>query len=70
MGAAWSKEPYDEDANPEEWGNIHARYGGLVLIGCVDGHAEMMTPADLRDMRLWSNDAARANNPDWSPTSR
>jgi prepilin-type N-terminal cleavage/methylation domain-containing protein len=67
MGARWSKTPYHDDSNPEEYGNISARYAGLVLIGCVDGHAEMSPPEDLRDMRLWSNDAARSGNPDWAP---
>lgn len=70
LGATWAKEPYSEEANPEAYGNIDARYGGLVLIGCVDGHTEMKKPAELRDMRLWSNDAVRAGDPDWAPAKQ
>ena len=66
-GASWVGAAYDESANPEEYGNLHARYDGRVLIGWADGHAGPAEFEALRDMRLWANDA---DAPDWRPESR
>jgi len=64
------RQPYDRDKHPELYGNIDGRYdGGKVLVGLIDGHTEFRTAAELRDMRMWSNDAARRDDPEWSPAN-
>ncbi len=70
MGQPWSDEPYAERANPEAHGNVHARYRGEALVAMLDGHVEKLTPAALRDMTYWSNDAASAGDPSWTPVRR
>lgn len=65
IGATWNAEPYTDEANPEHYGNIHARYEARALTGCIDGHVEFVAPAELRDMTRWANDASDA---DWSPS--
>ncbi|MEM9082678.1 MAG: prepilin-type N-terminal cleavage/methylation domain-containing protein [Planctomycetota bacterium] len=67
-GIKWSSEEYSQTLHPEQMGNIDARMGGgRVGIAMLDGHVEALTPAELRDMRLWSNMARRLNDPDWEP---
>ncbi len=63
----WDAAPYSNEAHPEKYGNIDARYRDRVLIGHVDGHVETMGPEDLRDMTLWSDEAARSADRNWKP---
>ena len=63
----WDAAPFSETAHPEKYGNIDARYSGRVLVGHVDGHVEGFKPEDLRDMTLWSDDAARSAEKNWVP---
>ncbi|MEO1129143.1 MAG: hypothetical protein AAFX05_05460, partial [Planctomycetota bacterium] len=63
----WSASPYDRDAHPELYGNLDARYSSKAAVGMTDGHVEFLTAEELRDMTRWSDDAARAGDPDWSP---
>jgi hypothetical protein len=63
----WDSAPYSAGAHPEKYGNIDARYRGRVLIGHVDGHVESLPPEDLRDMTLWSDEAARGADRTWKP---
>jgi len=62
----WDTAPYSESAHPEKYGNIDARYRGRVIVGQVDGHAEAFKPEDLRDMTMWSDDAARSADRNWT----
>lgn len=65
----WDAAPYTDTAHPEKYGNIDARYRGRVLVGHVDAHVESLTPDQLRDMTLWSDEAARGANREWKPKS-
>jgi hypothetical protein len=67
LGYPWSAEAYSRESHPEQHGNISARYRDKVLLGFIDGHASTSPPEGLRDMRLWSNDAASASDPEWKP---
>jgi prepilin-type N-terminal cleavage/methylation domain-containing protein len=53
---------YTEQTNPKDWGMMHPRHGKKTVTAMSDGHVEMQSLSDLRDMRKWSNYADR---PDW-----
>lgn len=49
--------------NPSTWGMLQARFFNKVTTAMMDGHAEMQSLEELRDMRKWANHADR---PDWT----
>lgn len=54
--------------DPKDWGYVHPRIGpkngkGKAVTAMVDGHVELQTLEDLRDMRKW---ASKADRPDWN----
>lgn len=51
------------DNNPKAWGMVHARHKGRAVTAQIDGHIEMQTLEQLRDMRKWAN---KADQPDWT----
>jgi len=57
---------YRESAPYYEFGAIHPRFGGRAVCAMADGHVELLGIDDLRDMRRWSNQAAAADDPDWT----
>lgn len=73
LGHGWSApanaNTFDARMQPSYWGNLSARHFGKVTTAMFDGHVEMQTLDQLRDMRRWSNFADR---PDWNfvPASR
>jgi prepilin-type N-terminal cleavage/methylation domain-containing protein len=42
---------------------INFRYDGKAIVACLDGHIEMLDQQQIKDMRRWSNRAAREDNP-------
>lgn len=60
----WGQD-YEESAPYYEFGAVHPRFEERAVCAMADGHVEMFTLADLRDMRRWSNQAAVADDPDW-----
>ena len=58
---------FDESEPPGLFGNVHPRYGGRALVSFLDGHSASQTPEDLLDRRVWSDKAAREDDPDWEP---
>ncbi len=48
-------------------GNVDPRWDDRAVAAHLDGHAEMLSVDDLRDMTRWSNAAAEAGDPDWQP---
>jgi prepilin-type N-terminal cleavage/methylation domain-containing protein len=46
-----------------ESSQIGYRYDGKAIVACLDGHVEMLDESQMKDMRRWSNRAARENNP-------
>jgi|GEM_PF-427624 len=53
------------DTDPRSWGFLDGRWKGKSVAGFADGHVEMQSMEQLRDMRKWSNKATDAN---WVPT--
>lgn len=56
---------YKEDTDPATWGFVHPRHFKKAVSTFVDGHVEMTTTKQLRDMRYWSN---KADKPNWNFT--
>ncbi len=51
---------YSESDPPAVHGNVDARYDGKAITGSLDGHAGLLSPTELDDMRRWSNQATEA----------
>lgn len=49
------------------YGYVSYRLGGKAAVVFLDGHVELQTCARLRDMRLWSDQARRRDDPDYRP---
>ena len=47
-------------------GEVDFKYGNKAVVAYFDGHVEMNTPEQLKDMRRWSNLAAVQDDPNWS----
>ena len=46
---------------------LATRYNGKAVAVMLDGHAEALTLDQLKDMRRWCDEAARQDNPNWTP---
>lgn len=47
-------------------GEVDYKYNGKAVVAYFDGHVELNSSEQLKDMRRWSNLAAVQNNPNWS----
>jgi prepilin-type N-terminal cleavage/methylation domain-containing protein len=56
---------YSDDGDPGMHGNVDFRYEGRAVAAMLDGHVELLNFDEMNDMRRWSDQAARANNPNW-----
>jgi len=54
---------FEETDDPLSLGFVHPRHEGRAVVAMMDGHVEAQTPAQLDDMRRWSNQATAI---DWS----
>lgn len=43
--------------------NVDFRYNGKAVVACLDGHVELLTREEMRDMRRWSNLHAQSDDP-------
>jgi len=59
-------ENFSETLAPQQFGYVHPRWSGRAVTAMADGHAETLDQRALQDMRHWSNEAARKNNPTWT----
>ena len=59
-GDRWSEE-FDSAEEPEKYGYLSFRYGGVAVVAHGDGHTSEMDAEQLRDMRYWSNWAKTAD---------
>jgi prepilin-type N-terminal cleavage/methylation domain-containing protein len=68
MPANWDpSNSYDPRRRPQTWGMIDFRHFKKSVTGMMDGHVELQSIEDLRDMRKWSNYATSEN---WNFTYR
>lgn len=50
-----------KNSNPLDWGYVDPRCSGKAISLMMDGHVELFTLQQLRDMRRWANQADSAN---------
>lgn len=67
-GKNWSSAVWSKDSDPGIFGNVDARYDGKAVCVYSDGSVKLQAIADLRDMRLWSRNAAERDDPDYTVT--
>jgi hypothetical protein len=65
-GQMWSSDPWSADSDASSYGNVDPRDGQRVACAFLDGSIRMLSIDELRDMRLWSMNAAQQNNPNYS----
>ncbi len=52
---------FKENTNPATWGFVHPRHSKKAVTVSTDGHVEMNSLEQMRDMRRWANHANTAN---------
>lgn len=67
-GPSWAGS-YNPDI-PANLGNVSLEYNNKAVVAHLDGSAALLNEEELRDMRRWSNQAAKFNDPDFSSWSR
>jgi hypothetical protein len=68
IGPIWTDKAYDPQKPGSSHGFVDFRHDGKAVIATFDGGAKLASEEELRDMRLWSNQASRAGNPDFTIT--
>ena len=64
LAGGWgASDIYSDSAAPGTWGMLHARHFKKVVTNMMDGHVEVESIKDLRDMQRWSN---YADSPTWN----
>ena len=63
----WSTAPWKKDSDPGNYGHVAARFDGKAVAGFLDGSVRVLSLDELRDMRLWSRNAALADDPNYRP---
>lgn len=61
----WVNVPWTEKADPAYYGAVNARHDGIAVCAYTDGSVRLQTIEELRDMRLWSKNAAAQNDPNY-----
>jgi prepilin-type N-terminal cleavage/methylation domain-containing protein/prepilin-type processing-associated H-X9-DG protein len=61
----WSSGDWTEQSDPGSYGNVHPRHNGKAVAAFLDGSVKKLTLEELRDMRLWSRNAAINDDPNY-----
>lgn len=62
----WTSGKFDEESPAHQHGFVDFRYNGSAVTVCLAGNVQLLTEKELRDMRRWSNQAARENDPEFT----
>lgn len=62
----WSTVAWKKTSGAGDYGNVDARYGSKAVSVFLDGSVRLLSITELRDMRLWSKNAAAQNNRDYN----
>ena len=65
-GPVWSPEKFTPGGRASAHGFVDFRWNGKAVVAMLGGNVELQAEDDLRDMRRWSHQAERANNPDFT----
>lgn len=66
-GGQWSSAKWVKGADAGNYGHVDARYDGKAVCAFLDGSVRVLSLDEMRDMRLWSKNAAVANDPNYQP---
>lgn len=66
FGPEWSSRIFIESMPAMSHGFVDFRWQGRAVVATFDGRAELLREDQLRDMRRWSNEAARENDPEYT----
>lgn len=58
----WSSAEFKQNASPSDHGFVDFRWKGKAVTAMLAGNVELLDEEQLRDMRRWSNQAARTND--------
>jgi prepilin-type N-terminal cleavage/methylation domain-containing protein len=61
----WSAASFSETQSPADHGFTDFRWSGKAVCAMLGGNVEVLDESALRDMRRWSIQAQRADNPDY-----
>jgi len=61
----WSFARFSTGAPASAHGFVDFRWGGKVVAAMLGGNVDLLDETQLRDMRRWSHQAARANQADF-----
>lgn len=65
-GQVWSRGKFKSNSPASAHGFVDFRWGGKAVAAMLGGNVELLDEPQLRDMRRWSHQAARANDPDFT----
>lgn len=65
MKSNWSSAEFEQGASPSDHGFVDFRWNGKAVTAMLAGNIELLDEEQLRDMRRWSNQAARQNDRDF-----
>jgi len=66
-GGQWSSAKWTKGVDAGNYGHVDARHDGKAVCAFLDGSVRMLSLEEMRDMRLWSKNAALANDPNYQP---
>jgi prepilin-type N-terminal cleavage/methylation domain-containing protein/prepilin-type processing-associated H-X9-DG protein len=66
-GGQWSSVKWSKGVDAANYGHVDGRYDGKAICAFLDGSVKVLSIDELRDMRLWSRNAALENNPNYQP---
>lgn len=65
-GPVWSSGKFTKESPGSAHGFADFRWGGKAVVVMLGGNVELLDETQLRDMRRWSIQAARANDPNFT----
>jgi prepilin-type processing-associated H-X9-DG protein len=66
-GGQWTSAKWSKGVDAGNYGHVDGRYNGKAVCAFLDGSVKVLSMDELRDMRLWSRNAALENNPNYQP---
>ncbi len=65
LAPEWSDKPFAKSTSPGDHGFVDFRWSGKAVVATLGGGVVMLDEDQMRDMRRWSNQAARRNDRDF-----
>lgn len=62
----WTSKKFETEIPAHQHGFVDFRYNGSAVTACLAGNVQLLNEIQLRDMRRWSNQAARENDPNFT----